>query len=304
MVSSYPMSSAHWRWTLRQTSRSSSHRGEPTELPVLTSLALQGGRAGSKRERQAKLCRSLVRGNRATQPDPRRCLSAFTLVELLAVLAITAILLTFLVPRAKSSLEAARSAKCVGNLKQLGAQTMAYVADNGVYPAMIQQTNSVPVPGDFYEYIRNSPAKPCAICPSAKFAGYRNGRPQEGYGGNPLILVVSLNGTPPPVRPAQVLRPSEVILLTDGAQLAANGFALGMSTIWFGKFLVTTRGDPSQADTPLTDAEVLPGGFWDPDVSQIPLRHNGRANVLFCDGHVRSISAISDIKQKNIYWHY
>lgn len=228
----------------------------------------------------------------------------FTLVEIIAVVAIAAVLLALLVPKAQSSLESAKASKCAGNLRQLGAQTSAYIADNGFYPPMIMQTNSVPVPGDFYEYIRNSPAKACAICPSAKFTGYRNGRPQEGYGGNPMVLVVSLNGNPPLLRPAQIRRPSEVILLTDGAQFAANGFALGMSTIWFGKFHGGFQGNPSQADTPLTDGDVLPGGFWDPEVSQIPLRHNGRANVLFCDGHVRSISSISEIKQRNIYWNY
>ena len=257
---------------------------------AMISLTQKAASLGIKRQ-QPRSIRSPLQGG-------------FTLIEILVVLAIIAVLSVLLIPSVKSSLEASKSAKCAGNLKQLGVQTMAYVADNGVYPAMIQQTKSVPVPGAFYEYIRNSPVKDCAICPSAKFTGYRNGRPQEGYGGNPLILRVSLDDTPPPVRPAQIVRPAEVILLTDGAQLAANGFALGMSTIWFGKFLVTTRGNQSQAETPLTDAEVLPGGFWDPDVSQIPLRHNGRANVLFCDGHVGSISAIGDLKQKNIYWHY
>lgn len=227
------------------------------------------------------------------------------MIEMLAVLAITAVLATLLVPRAMSSLESARASKCAGNLRQLGAQTMVYVADNGFYPPMINQINGVPDGVAFYQYIQNSPAKACSICPSAKFTGYSpNGRPQEGYGANPLIMGVRLNGNPPLVRPAQIRRPSEVILLTDGAQSKANGFALGLSTIWFGMFNGTTPGNPANAETPLTDAQVLPGGFWDPDVSQIPLRHNGRANILFCDGHVSSISAITDIKQKNIYWHY
>lgn len=249
-------------------------------------------------------CPRSIQGKSSIRPRQRCFRSGFTLLELLAVLAIAAVLLALLVPWAKNGVEAAKSAKCASNLRQLGAQTMTHVAEYGFFPPMINQTDNAPVPGDFYEYIRSSPAKACAICPSAKFTGYRNGRPQEGYGGNPLVLTVSLNGKPPPVRPAQISRPAEVILLTDGAQFTANGFALGLSTIWFGKFNGTIRGNPYEAETPLTDAEVLPGGFWDPEVSQIPLRHNGRANILFCDGHVTSISAISDLKQKNIYWNY
>jgi len=282
------MSSAHWRQGRRHRSPALSHRDSACGSPAPPNHRRDEALPSIRQKRQ-------------------RSRRGFTLIELLVALAIAAVLLALLIPRVKSGLESARSAKCAGNLKQLGAQTMAYVAENGFYPLMINQTNSVPTPEpvNFYEYIRNSPAKACAICPSAKFTGYsKNGRPQEGYGGNPMILRVSLDGTPPPVRPGQVMRPSEVILLTDGAQTKDNGFALGLSTIWFGKFNATAKGSSSQAETPLTDLEVLPGGFWDPEVSQIPLRHNGRANILFCDGHVLSISAIGDLKQKNIYWNY
>ncbi|MEX1048667.1 MAG: H-X9-DG-CTERM domain-containing protein [Akkermansiaceae bacterium] len=44
--------------------------------------------------------------------------------------------------------------------------------------------------------------------------------------------------------------------------------------------------------------------FWDPDVALLPMRHGGRANVAFCDGHVITISRISELKQKNLYWNY
>jgi prepilin-type processing-associated H-X9-DG protein/prepilin-type N-terminal cleavage/methylation domain-containing protein len=249
--------------------------------------------------------------NLAPMRHRHRSQYGFTLMESLIVLVIAAVLLALLFSKAKSGLESAKSAKCVQNLKQLGAQTMVYVADSGSFPRMIHQVDGIAVPGTFYENIMNSPVKTCAICPSAKFTGYsKNNRPQEGYGGNPLVLALHIENTNqpgrptlPPVRPVQIARPSQVILLTDGAQFTANGFALGMSTIWYGKFN-GLPGNPSKAETPLTASEVLPGGYWDPDVSQIPLRHNGRANIIFCDGHVTSISAISQLKEKNIYWNY
>jgi len=33
-------------------------------------------------------------------------------------------------------------------------------------------------------------------------------------------------------------------------------------------------------------------------------RHKGRANILFCDGHVTSIGSISELMQKNLYRNY
>lgn len=243
---------------------------------------------------------------RSSIPPRQQCFrSGFTLLELLTVLAIAALLLALLVPWAKNGVEAAKSAKCLGNLRQLSAEIMTHVNDKGFFPPMVSQIEGANGGDDFYTYLRTLPSKACAICPSAKFTGFSaNGRPQEGYGANPMIMPNYQGNKPPLVRPAQIKRPAEVVLLTDGAQFSANGFALGFSTIWSGIFNGTIQGNPSEAEKPLTAAQVMPGGFWDPDVSQIPLRHNGRANILFCDGHVTSISAISDLKQKNIYWNY
>jgi prepilin-type processing-associated H-X9-DG protein len=35
------------------------------------------------------------------------------------------------------------------------------------------------------------------------------------------------------------------------------------------------------------------------DESQIPLRHNGTANIIFVDGHVETIRRLGDLKEKN-----
>jgi prepilin-type N-terminal cleavage/methylation domain-containing protein/prepilin-type processing-associated H-X9-DG protein len=57
-------------------------------------------------------------------------LKAFTLVELLIGTAILAILASISVPAVKASLASAKSAKCISNLRQIGAGMSLYVADN------------------------------------------------------------------------------------------------------------------------------------------------------------------------------
>jgi len=58
---------------------------------------------------------------------------AFTLVELLVVIAIIAILASLLLPALKSAKEAGKSASCVNNLRQVGLRIHLYVEDSANY---------------------------------------------------------------------------------------------------------------------------------------------------------------------------
>jgi len=60
----------------------------------------------------------------------RAATGAFTLVELLVVIAIIAMLVSFASPTISSAIERGRSAKCVGNLRQVGVAVQQYIADN------------------------------------------------------------------------------------------------------------------------------------------------------------------------------
>jgi prepilin-type processing-associated H-X9-DG protein/prepilin-type N-terminal cleavage/methylation domain-containing protein len=63
------------------------------------------------------------------------CLRAFTLVELLVVLTIIGLLILLIVPATARAMQKAQAARCVSQLRQLGAATLFYVNDHdGVFP--------------------------------------------------------------------------------------------------------------------------------------------------------------------------
>ena len=70
--------------------------------------------------------------------DVRLTRKAFTLIELLAVIAIIALLLPTL-SRAKSP---SKSAHCQSNLHQLGIALASYLNDNEIYPTMLKGNRS------------------------------------------------------------------------------------------------------------------------------------------------------------------
>lgn len=76
-----------------------------------------------------RYCLDQKRMRRRTQPISRRQ-RAFTLLELLVVVAIIAILAALLLPSLQKARQSARRAKCMNNLRQLTAANFLYLDDN------------------------------------------------------------------------------------------------------------------------------------------------------------------------------
>ncbi len=72
--------------------------------------------------------------------------SAFTLIELLCVIAIIAILASLLLPSLASMKERANSIVCAGNLRSIGQAVQLYLQDNAfIYPCIETDPNGAPV---------------------------------------------------------------------------------------------------------------------------------------------------------------
>lgn len=235
---------------------------------------------------------------------------AFTLVELLAVIAIIAIVAAIAFPSYRTLVDRSRTAACVSNLQQCSRLLSAHAADHGEYPPTSNHNKTdqgLQNLGGIFSIIYGF--EECLVCPAAKYHDVNpgwEGVPQRwrqtGYAANEVILPMRSDDatiTPPKVtsltRPMRLSRASQVIMLADGLQIG-TGTKANPAYVWpaFNQGWNTSANNAqSGAETPLVEGKDVPKG-------QIPFRHNNRANILFCDGHVESISAISDLKRKNL----
>lgn len=223
--------------------------------------------------------------------------SAFTLLELLVVVAIIGLLAALLLPALRGVKDRADATHCTSNLRQLALANLAYAADNdGTYVAAQDTSNNVrwhgvrvggsmpfdPTRGPLARYLGSEGR--VKLCPTfrevlGKGKSFELG--SGGYGYN-AAYVGGRPGAPfAPARISAITTPAQVMMFSDAA-LARSG---GVQEYPF--------AEPFRWE----DAQ---GKLRSALIPSVHFRHGGKANVGWCDGHV-SAEVPSKLAARNFY---
>lgn len=212
---------------------------------------------------------------------PRRSAAAFTLIELLTVIAIIGILAAILIPTVGAVREKAKSAKCVSNLRQWGTAVISYANDSRGNYAIQERYKTAGDDGRdgnwyWYQFLNpmvygkylGSVQNGMGMCPSQETkpgassidsAGYMLARPSMDIGGAPINTMT--------IPFFKIRNPSKFVLMTERAYTA--------------ELSPVTGSDFESPQLSNQNARANSQGFT---------RHSGKMNTLWADGHVSKTS--------------
>ncbi len=206
----------------------------------------------------------------------RKYLAAFTLIELLAVIAIVAMLAALIIPTVNQAIAGSRCVQCLNNLRQIVLATQMYAADHdGELPPSYVRDFSTGETTTWEAFLwEMGTSFQIQQCPAFRGEAMWSGDKYTGYNYNSSYIggrvlkrgETILPGSTPSARPSQIRHPSRCALFGDGEyESGAN------------KFMRSPY--PGALDS---DASLALGGTQG-------FRHGRKTNVGFADGHVASL---------------
>jgi prepilin-type processing-associated H-X9-DG protein/prepilin-type N-terminal cleavage/methylation domain-containing protein len=224
-------------------------------------------------------------------PLPRK-LAAFTLLELLVVIAVIAILAALLLPTLLVSREKARQTSCAARQRQLVLAVSMYTQDHDeMLPFSWNLFNGSPLwwwTAAVYPYLHHGSQEDYNLgsfagCPAARWPD------RLAFAANPQIMryVNGPFGYPSTTRPLATLEaPAEAVLLADCGQVDAwRNAPMNLQPVNHLLWLSPPAGLPwDQIDR---DPRLPNWPPQDPAFGQIRYRHSEGANLAYVDGHVK-----------------
>jgi prepilin-type processing-associated H-X9-DG protein/prepilin-type N-terminal cleavage/methylation domain-containing protein len=206
---------------------------------------------------------------------------AFTLIELLTVIAIISILAAMLMPTFARAREMARRASCASNMKQLGLGFLQYTQD---YDERLPKAGNWQAWGNGGHWVAGT-----------------NGTGDNGDGGALADLVSpykprsGIKAHPEQGAIYPYTKSSQIYICPSSRDGQTTGLSYSMNCTLSGQSNFSVGSD-SEVVLLVDEAFPSDGYFWAPkpkdlnwdkSSDQLTQIHNGGGNILFCDGHVK-----------------